>query len=281
MILNAGVTANGLAATAYFEYGLTESYGNRITPVPSRIKGYESVKITIKLTGLTPLTTYHFRAVATNSAGTTTGEDEIFITLPSMPPALPVTDIDGNVYQTVRIGNQVWMTRNLLTARFRNGDIIPTTDPLNLDITGEINPVYQWPAGGDTTYLNVYGRLYTGYAVNDSRQLCPTGFHVPSAAEFDVLVAFVGQADFLKEAGSAHWNLPNSGTNMVGFSAVGSGSRERTNFYSFKDFCYFFTFTSATSTEQKIYSLESGGSTMVKYSWPCDRVASIRCIRDY
>ena len=98
-----------------------------------------------------------------------------------------VTDIDGNVYHTVKIGSQTWMVENLKTTRYRNGEYIGTTTPADKNITNESTPKYQWAHVGDESNASKYGRLYTWYAVNDSRDLAPTGWHVASDAEWTTL----------------------------------------------------------------------------------------------
>jgi uncharacterized protein (TIGR02145 family) len=98
-----------------------------------------------------------------------------------------IKDIDGNVYKSVTIGIQVWMVENLKTTRYRNGDLIGTTDPATKDITSESTPKYQWAPAGDESNVETYGRLYTWYTVTDNRNLCPTGWHVPTDAEWTTL----------------------------------------------------------------------------------------------
>lgn len=98
-----------------------------------------------------------------------------------------ITDIDGNAYHTVTIGTQVWMAENLRVTRYRNGDVIGTTTPAILDISGETSPKYQWAHDGDETNAATYGRLYTWYAVNDSRNICPTGWHIPTEENMNTL----------------------------------------------------------------------------------------------
>jgi uncharacterized protein (TIGR02145 family) len=104
-----------------------------------------------------------------------------------------VTDIDGNVYPTLTIGTQVWMAENLKAIKYRNGDLIGTTEPDTLDITNEDEPKYQWASTGVEDSVATYGRLYTWYAATDSRNLCPIGWHVPSDVEWttteDYLIA--------------------------------------------------------------------------------------------
>jgi uncharacterized protein (TIGR02145 family) len=98
--------------------------------------------------------------------------------------AATVTDIDGNVYHTLIIGTQVWMVENLKVIKYRNGDLIGTTAPDTLDITGENEPKYHWASSGFEDSVATYGRLYTWYAVTDCRNVCPSGWHVPSDVEW-------------------------------------------------------------------------------------------------
>lgn len=139
-------------------------------------------------------------------------------------------DFDRNTYETVKIGEQVWMKENLKTTRYNNGDLIGTTYPDTLDITNETEPKYQWAYNGNESYVEVYGRLYTWYAITDSRGVCPSGWHVPTTKEWKTLFDFLGggkiAADKLKEAGTLHWESPNAdATNESGFTALPAGSR--------------------------------------------------------
>jgi uncharacterized protein (TIGR02145 family) len=139
-----------------------------------------------------------------------------------------VIDKDGNVYKTVTIGSQVWMAENLKTTKYLNGDLIGTTPLPTSDISGESTPKYQWPSGGNENGVSTYGRLYTWYAVTDSRNICPTGWHVPSNIEFSTLMSGLGGDDLagkkLKETGTTHWANPNTdATNESGFTALPGG----------------------------------------------------------
>ena len=141
-----------------------------------------------------------------------------------------ITDIDGNSYETVKIGEQVWMKENLKTTSYANGEIIPTTHPYTLDISDETAPKYQWAYNEDESNVKVYGRLYTWYTVTDSRKVCPQGWHVPSLKEWKTLFEYLGggneAANKLKEAGAEHWKgLSTNATNESGFSALPAGSR--------------------------------------------------------
>ncbi|MBN2411533.1 fibrobacter succinogenes major paralogous domain-containing protein [candidate division KSB1 bacterium] len=139
-----------------------------------------------------------------------------------------MTDIDGNVYKTVKIGKQLWMAENLKVTRYRNGDAIPeVTDDLKwINLT---NGAYCHYNNNSNNTVN-YGALYNWFAVNDSRKIAPKGWHVPSDAEWQRLVNFLGGEDVagakLKETGTTHWESPNEGaTNESGFSARSGGSR--------------------------------------------------------
>jgi uncharacterized protein (TIGR02145 family) len=142
----------------------------------------------------------------------------------------PLTDQDGNVYTSETIGTQVWMVENLKTTKYRNGDLIGTTTPASFDITSEAEPKYQWAYMGNESKVAAYGRLYTWNATTDIRGVCPTGWHVPSDAEWNTLITFLGgeinAMDKLIEAGSTHWQTGNVGaTNSSGFTALPGGFR--------------------------------------------------------
>ena len=122
--------------------------------------------------GLTPGTVYYLRAYATNVVGTTYGENKGIRTFDGF-----TTDFEGHVYSTVRLGNQEWMSRNLETSYFSNGDKINTTGTPTLNTGQEDKPLYQWPFLGYDDHpelLDDYGRLYTWYAATDSRKICPS-----------------------------------------------------------------------------------------------------------
>lgn len=101
------------------------------------------------------------------------------------------TDADGNTYKVVKIGDQIWMSENLRTTKYSNGEPIGTTTPLTLDITGEIAPKYQWVYNGDESNAEKLGRLYTWYVAVDNRNVCPAGWHVPSDADWNNLTDYL------------------------------------------------------------------------------------------
>jgi uncharacterized protein (TIGR02145 family) len=141
-----------------------------------------------------------------------------------------VTDIDGNVYKTITIDTKTWMAQNLRTTRFRNGDSIPqvkdNTEWSNLTTGAYCN--YNNTVNSDI--IAVYGRLYNGYVISDSRNIAPAGWHVARDDEWTALTDHAGGEDVaggkLKETGTTHWLDPNYGsTNESGFTALPAGYR--------------------------------------------------------
>lgn len=234
-----------------------------------------------EITGLLPSVQYYIKAFAKNEKGESLGSEVNFLT-----PAT-VKDFDNNVYETVQIGSQLWMAKNLKATSYRNGDPIGTTTPATADISGENTPKYQWPYDGEEGNTEIYGRLYTSYAVTDTRGVCPTGWHLPSDPEWTSLTDFLGGGDFvggyLKERGTTHWDSPNTdATNATLFSALPSGVRDDAS-GSFTDMgsaCYFWSSTEFNATNAWYRLLSS--STIVVSRIITSKAAglSVRCVKD-
>jgi uncharacterized protein (TIGR02145 family) len=144
----------------------------------------------------------------------------------------PVTDADGNVYNTAKYGDYVWMTENLRTGQLNDGTAIPLIMQQNswIELT---TPGYCWYHNDKVAYGSPYGALYNAFAVNTGK-LCPIGWHVPGNAEWSTLAYLLGGRDVaggkMKEAGKQHWIEPNTGAdNSSGFSGMPGGDR----YYSF------------------------------------------------
>ena len=188
---------------------------------------------TSELTGLAGGTTYYVRPYATNSTGTSYGDELSFTTLPAtFPNCGTISDIDGNVYKTVTIGSQCWMAENLKTTTYRNGDPIPNVTD-NTTWWTLTTGAYCWYNNDEATFKPDYGALYNWYTVSDSRNACPTGWHVPNETEWETLTTYLGglsvAAGPLKETCFTHWGIPNTGaTNSTGFTALPGGYRDIT-----------------------------------------------------
>ena len=223
-----------------------------------------------------------------------------------------VTDIDGNVYNTIQIGSQNWVQENLKVTQYRNGEAIPT----GLDVNA-------WLSTTEGAYANyyddpnnaaIYGNLYNWYTVDDERGLCPEGFHVPSDNEWttlersicslendddscetifpydDLSVGWRGtdEGGKMKEEGTEHWYPPNTGaTNESGFTAFPGGwyyspgeSQFSSNGITFHS--YFWSSTEYNNNEAWIRSHNHDESRIFR-TWDNafkNRGHSIRCVEN-
>jgi uncharacterized protein (TIGR02145 family) len=199
---------------------------------------------TSNITGLTTNTTYYVRAYATNTLGTAYGNEITFTTLQNSTainiPGPNVTDIDGNTYQSVTNCGLTFTKTNLDVSKYSDGTPIPqVTDPTAwANLTTGAWCYYNNDAATGTTY----GKLYNWYAaagIYDAaslsnpalrKKLAPTGYHVPTDAEWSTLTTCLGGESVaggtMKEAGTTHWNSPNTlATNSSGFTGLPGGYR--------------------------------------------------------
>jgi uncharacterized protein (TIGR02145 family) len=155
-----------------------------------------------------------------------------------------ISDIEGNVYQAIKIGNQIWMAENLRTTTYNDGEAIPhvTGDPWMYTTT----PAYCWVNDNPDLYKNTFGAMYNSFAVTTGK-LCPTGWRVSNYNDWVSMANFLGGMNVaggkLKAEGTTYWKSPNSGaTNEVDFNALGAGLRRLANhayFQEFKEIGYF------------------------------------------
>lgn len=181
-----------------------------------------------------------------------------------------VTDADGNIYNTVVIGTQVWMTENLKTTKFNNGTAIPYRDG-----TGGLQ--YCW-YNNDEINKDVYGALY-----NDFRELAPKGWHVPDRSDWQILINYLGSnaAYKLMETGTTHWLAPNSdATNESGFNAL-PGGRVTYRFYVFEGLGSMATWWKSNhgGTSNPEYMILRDGNIGSEIAFNGD-FFSIRCLKD-
>jgi uncharacterized protein (TIGR02145 family) len=251
---------------------------------PKTSTGTGSGSFTSNLTGLTAGATYYVRAYATNSLGTAYGNEEMFTTTSITNPT--VTDIDGNVYHTVTIGTQVWMVENLKTTKYRNGDLIAN---VIVDATWAAlsTGAYCWYNNDTATYKATYGALYNWYAVADSRNIAPAGWHVPTDGEWIILTTNLGgessAGGALKEIGTPHWTFPNTGaTNSSGFTALPGGGRTYNGgtFNGVGTYSGWWSRTAYGAAYAYSRSLYHNGANVYRgYNYKQDGL-SVRCVRD-
>jgi len=196
-----------------------------------------------------------------------------------------VTDIDGNVYPTIRIGNQIWMAENLKVTHYRNGDPVPNvadTSTWSTLVTG----AYCW-YDNDSSNRTVYGNMYNWFAVSDPRQIAPAGWHVPTDAEWTMLVNFLGYTAVaggkMKEEGTAHWNAPNTGaTNESGFTALPGGYRYTPNgsFRKMGDDGDWWSSTAVDSAYAWFRNIYYDQAACGRYYYNKQNGFSVRCVMD-
>ncbi len=195
-----------------------------------------------------------------------------------------VTDIDGNVYNTITIGTQVWMGENLKVTKYRNGEAIPyITD--NIEWSGLITGAFS-NYSNSAASSNSYGRLYNWYAISDSRKLCPTGWHIPTDSEWEILTIYLA-GEFtaggkLKEASTVFWQSPNTGaTNETGFGALPGGFRSFTGeFLSIGENARLWSSTEAGASTAWYRSMSNLDASLTRLSNDKHLGFSVRCLKD-
>ena len=289
---NVTITAQG------FEWKVTE--GGNYTTVDA-----SGESMSYNLTGLTANTGYSYRAFVTTAEGTSYGEEVSFTTTAAAAPqggqpcpgAATVTDYDGNVYNTVQIGQQCWMKENLRTTRTPNGTII----------SGRYYP------NNDSNNVAVYGYLYHWFAVMDGASsssatpsgvqgICPTGWHVPSNEEWTELEIYLGsQSQYICNndsyciakalASTTGWNSPDeicfccvgnnqSSNNTTGFDALPSGAYYFDSSISFGENAYYWSSTEGEGSIAWLFCLNNAEAEVIQNTYYKSNGLSVRCLRD-
>ena len=226
------------------------------------------------------------------------GEGELQIRLTSSWKSLDLGDVNdpagptgggvtfnGYTYTSIVLGNgQEWMAENLRTTTYANGDPIPNVTDAN---QWENLTTGAWAHyNNDSQYENPYGKLYNWYTVNDPRNVCPTGWHVPTDAEWTVLIDYLGGESVaggkMKSTGTQYWLYPNTdATNESGFSGLPGGFRNGNGtFLGIGDFGYWWS-----STEDGTYfawdrALDYSSGGVSRGNVYKESGFSVRCLRD-
>jgi uncharacterized protein (TIGR02145 family) len=185
-----------------------------------------------------------------------------------------VTDIDGNTYKIVQIGTQVWMAENLRTSKYRDGSSIP-------NVTGNS----QWAGlttgawahyDNSTANETVYGKLYNWHAVADRRNVCPTGWHVPSDAEWTVLSNFLATDVGFKMKATTF-----GGSNASGFNGLPGGYRGSDGaFGDVGSYGFFWSSSEGSSGSAWNRHLGRDGRDLLRFNGGKRLGFSVRCVRD-
>ncbi len=201
-------------------------------------------------------------------------------------PYTTVTDIDGNVYRTVTIGEQVWMAENLKTTKYYDGKEIPQVSD-NDEWTNLNSPAYCWYDNDEATYKNQYGALYNWHVIN-SGNICPSGWHVPTDDEWTTLRDYIANDGHTRSRVAAAlksttgWRDGGNGTDNYGFSALAAGYR-LFNSGSYRDETENAYWWSATPDGDDFAwgrYIQFGGKILYVLSYDHKNGVSVRCLQD-
>lgn len=301
------VTESGGAPVT--ERGVVYSVHPNPTTLDSLIKSRRGLGEYIALiTNLEPETTYYVKAYAINSAGTAYGEEVEFTTASTFgqpcPGAPTVTDIEGNVYNTVLIGDQCWLKEDLRTITYNDGN------PIAAALDGEewaenTSGAYTW-LDGQESEGELYGVIYNWYAV-DTEKLCPVGWWVPTDSDWQEMLNYVidniqnateeNVTSFLKSCRQEdsplggecntnehpRWDTDpeHYGNNQTGFSALPGGSRNYTGnyYYGRGMISYWWTSTQLDATTAWHYRFRFDESHYHRIHYAKGNGYMVRCIR--
>jgi uncharacterized protein (TIGR02145 family) len=198
-----------------------------------------------------------------------------------------IKDADGNVYKTVIIGTQTWMAENLKVSKYSDGTTIPNiTD----NTQWQNNTTGAWCYyNNDATNNAKYGKLYNWYAVskttNGNKNVCPSGWHVPTDDEWTILTEYLGGESAaggkMKEIGTTSWISPNTdATNTSLFTGLPGGDRNYFGYYYVGSYGFWWSSTEYSTNRawNRYLDNEVGNATSSNYSK--DSGFSVRCLRD-
>ncbi len=215
--LNAVVNPKGKATKVWFEYSGDEPNKLNHTIQAGTFSDNSEINVSAQISDLTLAKVYNFTVKSQNISGEADGTTMSFETY-------AVSDIDGNFYHSVKIGDQVWLKENLNVTHYNDGTKIPNVTDAN--VWNNLTTPGYCDYNNDPEISKIYGRLYNAYAVF-TEKLAPAGWHVANDNDWTELYWFVNtNGGALKEVGTIHWASPNTGaTNSTGFTALPNGDR--------------------------------------------------------
>jgi uncharacterized protein (TIGR02145 family) len=306
VVATAGNASASVAFVAPTNNGGSAITGYTVTSSPGGITATGTTS-PINVTGLTNGTAYTFTIVATNAIGNSSPSTASSAVTPLVPftcGTSTVADIDGNTYNTVLIGTQCWTKSNLKVTKYNDGTDIP-------EITGSQTWDNTVVTGARTVYnddpinLTRYGYLYNWFAAKGIstggsiiyKNICPTGWHVPTDNEWESLIRFIDPAMTVHTSGgtesstagkklkssSTLWQTdPNPGTDDFGFSALPGGRRLQSgsDFSEVEQRAYFWSTDLFTNGRGFTRVLYYNFSSVNKDNYVKETGRSIRCIKD-
>jgi uncharacterized protein (TIGR02145 family) len=219
-----------------------------------------------------------------------------------------MTDKDNNTYSTVSIGAQCWTTTNLKVTKYDDGSLIPDLTSSTSNPWATSGARTEYVAAGVTGYVGTFGYLYNWYAVNDLRKLCPAGWHVPTDAEWTIMIQTLDPSQAVNSgnvstftgvqsstAGTVMkstvtnssigsglgWNPGSPGTNTSGFTALPGGYRNIGGSFSLiRNVAFFWSATESDYSYAWYRYLNFSSSSVFRINYYKSVGASVRCLRD-
>lgn len=194
-----------------------------------------------------------------------------------------VTDIDGNTYPTILINKQEWMAANLKTKTYANGSAIKYHSAIESWKIGEAGSTFY--DDDSVSYNTTYGRLYNYSAVTNEKNICPSGWHVPTQEEWEELFEFLGGAEnagaMLKSENTATWIDTTGATNAARFNAEPGGLRDDNGkYFNRRYFAYYWTSTSSDSNKGVGINLSYTSEGAGTFESSNTSGFSVRCVKD-
>ena len=268
------------------EYGIYWGVFPGISPGNSKLKATQK-DFYLDLTELENGKTYYYRTFAQTNLGIAYGEVLSFTT--SSNTNVTITDIDGNTYKKVTIGTQTWMAENLKTSRYNDGTVIPNIT-VKTNWTDSRTGAWSYYNNDSVYNSKKYGKLYNWYAVspttNGNKNICPTGWHVPTDPEWAVLMDYLGgltvAGSKMKEEGTTNWISPNTDAiNTSLFTGLPGGFRNYFGEYgSIGNFGGWWSSTQSNTGYAWGRYLSSSNGNAYRNDYMIRNGLSVRCLRD-
>lgn len=295
--IEANIDADGGSAVS--ERGLcwSETDNPTIELNSKKSEGKGSGIFVSSLSGLTSNTTYCVRAYATNAAGTNYSKQVFIRTYLGT-----VTDIDGNIYNTIKLGTQTWMVENLKTIHYQNGDPIPNITDNNDWLSARSGAWCTYHNVQNVDSLAIFGRLYNLYAVTGTRSIAPTGWHVPSNDEWTILIeylkdngyGFYGSRDQITKSMASTFGWISQREDMVALVGSNQMSNNKSGFTGFPHgyrlysggfiekglLCCWWSTTMDGTSAAWIMGFNGSGNVETRFSLDRSCGLSIRCIKN-
>lgn len=224
---------------------------------------------------LMPDNRYFLRAWALSDAGIGYGNTMVIYTT-------KLYDVNGNAYQTMKIGKQLWMSENLIASHLNDGT--PLRHGTALQPAG-MNAGYYYYNDDSASHHTLYGKLYNWYAV-ETGKLCPEGWQVPSNDDWYELNSWLGGAAYsggeLKEQDTLTWAPPNTAaTNSTGFNARPGGIfvAEQTTYSEIRQHAYYWAKDGYVSNNAWCQHMAYNAASNLRHFHPRQRGLSVRCLK--